>query len=190
MKNGNLEAERLEAQFREADARLEVLAAQAEARNAKAEMDEISGLRAARDRIRQDIAELKQLSANKAAAARRKVEAALDNLRAGIEQAKQRYQATKLGKWDAAAERRFHARLDEADARLRVWKAQADQQRAGTAIKVHDDVARLEERIALARARSAEASRARHDRKAHEALEEAARLFDEAYDAASRRYEA
>ena len=189
MKTRNLEAERLDAQLREAAAQLDVLQAQAEARKAKDEMDEISGLRAAQERARKDLAGLKRQTAGSAAAARRKVEGAVHDLEAGIERARERYAETTVGKWDEARERRFYARLDEADARLRVWKAQADQKLAGQAIKVHDDLATLEERIALARARSTEAAHHRHNRQAQEALEEAARRFDEAYDAAAKRYE-
>ncbi len=49
-------AARLEAQMRAADARLDQMEAQARARDARAEMNEISGLRARRDKIRQQLA--------------------------------------------------------------------------------------------------------------------------------------
>src|SRR5512133_634597 len=53
-------ADRLEASMRVADARLDQMEAQARARNAKAEMDEISGLRARRDKIQQLVAAAKK----------------------------------------------------------------------------------------------------------------------------------
>jgi hypothetical protein len=53
-------ADRLEAQMRVADARLDQMEAQARARNAKAEMDEVSGLRARRDKIQQLVAAAKK----------------------------------------------------------------------------------------------------------------------------------
>jgi len=89
--------------------------------------------------------------------------------------------------WDAAREREFNARLDEAEAQLKVWKAKADQKRAQQAIKHNDALATLEENIALARARSAEAKHQKYTAKAQEALDDAARHFDQAYDAASKR---
>ena len=56
----DLVAAKFEAEVREADARLKVLKAQAEASKAKADMDQISGLAAARERVKKNIANLKQ----------------------------------------------------------------------------------------------------------------------------------
>ena len=61
---------------------------------------------------------------------------------------------------------------------------------AGYATIGRDELAALQERIAVARARLTEWQRARHTRKAQDALEEAARQFEEAFDLASIRYEA
>ena len=176
--------EKLDAQFREADARLDVLKAQAEARKAAAEMEAISGLRAARERARQQLADLKQTTSKNLEASRRVVEGALHDLQVGIDRISERY-----GVWDEARERRFNARLDEVEAKVKLWKARADEKRAELGVKQHDALAALEERTALARARVAEWNRARHERKAQEALEEAAHRFDEAYDAAAKRYD-
>lgn len=175
-------AEKLDARFRETVARIDVLKARAEARKAKNEMAEILGLVPARERARQKLNELKQAASEKLDAARHAVETALHDLEAGIDQVSDRY-----SEWDEARERRFKARLDEAEARLRVWKAQLDQRKAEAGIQWHNTLATLEERIALARARAAEKDRVRYDRKTREALEEAARHFDEAYDAAAKR---
>lgn len=180
----SLAAEKMEAEVREAEARLKVLQAQAEARKAKEEMDEISGLTARKERVKRDIANMKQQAAADYAATKRTVEHGIKELQTEIERVSERNR-----EFDAAGERRFHARLDEAEARLKTWKAQTDQRQAERAMKRHDELETLEERISLARARAAEASRERHNQKAHAAMEEAARNFDRAYDAAAKRYE-
>ena len=183
MATRELAAEKVDAEFREIEARLTALEAEAKARAAKEEMVEISGLNAARDRARQKLSEMKREAAENVEAARHEVENLLHDLEAGIKRVGERYAA-----WDAARERGFTARLDEAEAKLKAWNAQKDQWKAEHGVKLHDELARLRERIALGRARLAEWQHARHDRKAQETLEAAARHFDEAYDAAATRY--
>jgi hypothetical protein len=180
----DLLAARFDAEVREADAKLRVLQAQAEARKARADMDEISGLTAARERVKQDVANLKQKAAADYAAAKSTVEREIKDLQADIQRVSDRYTA-----WDAAREREFNAQLDEAEAELGVWKAKADQKRAQHAMKRNDELAALEENIALARARSAEAKHQKYTAKAQEALDDAARHFVQAYDAAAKRYQ-
>lgn len=180
----DLVAAKFDAELREADARLKVLEAQARATKAKTDMDEISGLAAARERVKKNLADLRQQAAADYAATKRAVEKEIRELQAGIERVDERVLA-----WDVARERQFFAQLDEAEARLKVWKAQADQKRADVAIKLHDDLAALEEKIALARARVATAKNERYSAKSREALEEAERYFVQAYDAAGKRYE-
>jgi hypothetical protein len=180
----DLLAERFEAEVREVDARLKVLQAQAEARQAKAEMDEISGLAAARERAKQSIANLKRKAAADRAAAKEEVEKSIVELQVGVQRVNERYSA-----WDSARERRLNARLDEADARLAAWKARADQQAVKDGMQFDVDLARLEEKIALARASRAQRNLEKYSAKADEALADAARNFDKAYDAAIRQYE-
>lgn len=179
-----LAAERFEAQVREADARLKVLTAEAEARKAKSDMDEISGLTATKERVKARIADMKQRASADYAATKQDVERGISELQTGIKRFDERYSA-----WNAARERRFYAQLDEAEARLKVWKAKADQKGVELTVKSHDDLATLQERIALARARAAEARIAKHSAQAESALIDAARNLDEAYAAAARRYE-
>lgn len=176
-------ADEMDAQFREIDARLDALQAQAEARQAKEEMDEISGLRAAREKAKQKLADLKQNATANVEYTRAAVQEDLHELEVGIGRVRDRYHA-----WDEARERRLDARLDEAEAHLRVWKAQVDAKRAKHAMKRHDELAKLEESVALTRASAAAWKYARHDRKAQDALEDAARHFDEAFDAAEKQY--
>jgi hypothetical protein len=160
-----------------------VLEAQAKARTAKADMDEISGLAAAKERVKKNIADMKQQAAADRAAAKQEVEKSIHELQVGIQRVNERYTA-----WDTARERRFNARLDEADAKLAAWKARVDQKRADLEMKQVDDFATLEERISLARARAAQAASEKYSAKSQTALDEAARYFDEAYDAAVKRY--
>jgi len=180
----DLLAARFDAEVREADGKLKVLQAQAEARKARADMEEISGLAAARERVKQDVADLKQKAAADYAATKSAVEKEIKDLQADIQRVSDRYTA-----WDAAREREFNADLDEAEAKLGVWKAKADQKRAQHAMKRNDELAALEEKIALARARSAEAKHQKYTAKAQEALDDAAHHFVQAYDAAAKRYE-
>ena len=184
-------AEMYEAQVREADARLKALKAQAEAKKAKADMDEISGLTAAEEQLKQDIAALKRFAAADAAATKQDFERVktdterkLKDLQAKIERASDRYSA-----WDSARERRFNARLDETDAKIKAWKATADQQRVHDVRESSIALATLEEKVALARASAAQARRENYSTKSQQALDDAVRYFDQAYDAAARRYD-
>lgn len=184
-------AETYDAKVREADAKLNVLKAQAEARKAKADMDEISGLAAFKEQVRKDIAQAKQFAADDRAQtakdfekAKKSIDQRVKDLQARIDRASERYTA-----WDAARERRFNARLDQADAQVKVWKAQADQDRALDKRDAQNALATLQEKVALARASAAEAKREKYTAKSLQALEDAARYFDQAYDAAVVRYE-
>ena len=179
-----LVAEKLDAEFREAEAKLQAVKAKAESRKAKADMDEISGLTAFKDRVKKEITDLQQRAAKDQASARKAAEQGLRELQAKIQRVNDRYEA-----WDEARERRFNARLDEADARVRIWKAKADQKRVELKVKHHDDLASLEEKIATARAVAAEARRERYTEKAQNALNDAERFFEQAYEAAESRYE-
>lgn len=176
-------AEKLDAEFREAEAQLKVLKAKAEARKAKSDMDEISGLTVAKERVSKDIADMKQHAATVSTAAKQNAEQGLKELQVNIQRVSDRYSA-----WDEARLRRFNARLDEADARVKSWKAKADQKHVEHEVKRHDDLAKLEEKIATARARGAEARRERYSEKAQEALFDAERYFEQAFDAAERQY--
>jgi len=182
-KERDLLAAKFDAEVREADARLKALQAQAEARKARADMDEISGLAAAKERVKKEVADLKQKAASDYAAAKSAVEKEIKDLQTDIQRVNERYTS-----WDAARERELNARLDVADAKLKVWKAKADQKRAQQTMKRHDELATLEEKIALARARAAEAKHEKYTAKAQQALDDAARHFVQAYDAAAKRF--
>jgi hypothetical protein len=179
----DLVAERLEAELREAEAQLKVLKARVEARRAQEDMDQISGVTAAKERVKNQIAEMKRQAGENYTARKREAEEGMKVLQADVQRISERYTA-----WDSARERKFYAQLDEADAQLKVWKAQAQQKRAEHGMKRNDELATLEEKIALARAQAAAASHANHSAKADAALEEAVYHFDQAYEAAAKRY--
>lgn len=180
----DLAAERLDAQLRAAVARVRELRSAAEERRAQDEMSEISGLDAFSEKARQRLAELKQNLSENFTETKRATEKAIDDLEVRIERVSERYAA-----WDAARERRFNARIDQAEAKLRQWKAQAQAWEAERGMKRHDELAKLEENIERARARAADVRRDWHNRKAQEALHEAARHLDAAFEAAATRYD-
>jgi hypothetical protein len=138
--------QKLEAQLRETDAQLSMLQAQADARRAKGEMDEISGLRAARDRAGQQIANLKQQGAQSIDKARRDASGALHELQVRIEEANERY-----GAWDAARERRFQARVAEGEDQLQVWNAQTDVHQAQGEAQYEGERAALKQQVDTAK---------------------------------------
>lgn len=183
IKEKDLVAEKLEAEAAEVEARLKVIQAQAEAQKAKEDMDRISGLSAAKDKVKKEIADIKRQAKMDYTATKLAVEGELKELKAGIERMGARYKT-----WDAASERWFSARLDQAEAQLKVWKAQAREKKAEQDMKRHDALASLEEKIALARARAAEVRHEKYSAKAQVALDDASRHFDEAFDAAAKRY--
>ena len=182
-KERDLAAQRFEAEVKEAEAKLKMMQAQAEARKARAEMDEISGLTATKEQVKKDIAKFKERTTADYSIAKGALQEEVKRFQADISRV-----ADKYTTWDSARERRFYARLDEAEARLKVWKAKADQKRLDASVKGHDDLATLEEQIALARARAAAASSEKHSAAAQAAFEDSVRHFDEAYDAAAKRY--
>ncbi|HEX6627530.1 MAG TPA: hypothetical protein VF105_06225 [Gemmatimonadaceae bacterium] len=181
----------IDAQVQEADARLKILKAQAEAKKARADMDEISGLTAAKEQVKRDVAQAKKFAADDYAQtkqdfqqAQTKADQGLKDLQTRIDRVSERYSA-----WDEARERNFNARLDEADAKMKVWKIQADKERAQDQRDAKAALATLDEKIALARASAADARREKYNAKSQQALEDAARYFDQAYAAAVTRYE-
>lgn len=173
---------RLDAELRVADARLDAMEAAARAHNAQPEIDEVSGLRAARDRIRQAIADAKVEFRGDRDAARRALDADWAKLRASLGVAHARY-----SDWDAVREKIFNAHLDEADAYLRE-SAAADRQVAVDArvdaARVRDD---LRNRLDAARRSYAEWRERQRDAQAKRNLDDAEWALDEAlarYDAA------
>lgn len=180
-----------DAQVQEVDSRLKILKAQAEAKKARADMDEISGITAAKEQVKRDIAQAKQFAADDYAQtkkdfeqAKNKADRGLKDLQTRIDRVSERYSA-----WDDARERLLNARLDEADAKVKIWQAAVAKDRAQDARDAKAALATLEEKVALARASAAEARVERYDAKSQRALEDAARNFDAAFVAAAKRYE-
>lgn len=177
-------AELLDAEFRESEARLDILEAEANARKARGEVREIAALHATKAQAERMLLELRERTSDSVDTIRHEVESLLHELERGIERVSNRFAA-----WDAARERRFTASLDAAEAKLRLWSAQDKERAATSGVSARDLIANLQEGITIGRARLAEWQHERHDRNAQEALEDAARYFDEAYDAAASRYD-
>jgi hypothetical protein len=171
------QAAQLEAGVRAAAARLDELEASAKARNARAEMDEISGLREYRDRLRQHVADAKQVARADFESMQRRVSTELRAFREAIADVRSRY-----SEWDASREKLFNARLDQADAVLRRSTAEAAGAVAGVRMKIDEARDDLQRRIALAR-RDYDAWRERRsDQQLMKNLDISERALQDAFD--------
>ena len=174
-------AARLDAQMRVADARLDQMEAQARARNARAEMDEISGLRAHRDQVRQQIETSKREVGDDWEALRRRVDSNWTEFRSAVAERHTRFYA-----WDDARERRFVAHLDEAESALRESAGRDAAFAADVGMDLAGAQQELKEKAAAAR-QSFDAWRAKRKEKgAQEKLDAAELELEEA----SNRYAA
>lgn len=169
-------ADRLQAQMRTADARLAEMEAAARARNARAEMDEISGLRAQRDRVSQHVADARKKMRDDWEAVRREVDAEWTGFRRSVNDAHTRYTA-----WDSAREQQFNAHLDQADAALRRSAAQDAEVAADVRVQVAEASDELKSKADAAR-RDYKAWRERRaDEKLLGQLSDSELELDEAY---------
>ena len=170
-------ADRLKAQMRTADARLDEMEAAARARNARAEMDEISGLRARRDRVRQHVNDAQKKMSDDWQAIRGEVDTEWTGVRRSIAQAH-----SKFTTWDSVREQRFNAHLDQADAALRRSAAEDAEVAADAKIQLAEARDELKAKAGAAH-KSYDAWRERRkDEKALGRLEDSELELDEAYD--------
>ncbi len=166
---------RIEAQMRAADARLDEMEASARAKNAQAEMNEVSGLRARQDKIRQQLATAKTELKGGWDQFKRRVDANWTDLRRDVAE-----RHSKVTTWDDARERRFVAQLDEAEAALRESAARDAESGANLRIGLGDAQQELREKAAAAR-QSYDAWRQRKtDTKLQQQLDEAQLELEEA----------
>ncbi|MGH7470326.1 MAG: hypothetical protein ACRENP_20475 [Longimicrobiales bacterium] len=114
MSEDQAKRDEISAYIREADARLDYLEAQARAQDAGEEMKEIVHLRERRERLQQKLSDAGRSGRETWDELRRGVEGEWQDFRRAIDDVNRRYSL-----WDAARERRFSARLDEAQALLR-----------------------------------------------------------------------
>lgn len=172
---------RLDAQMRAADARLDQMEAQARAQDARDQMDEISGLRARRDQVRQQVAAVKA-----------DVRAERETIREGAVEAWNVFRRSlndsysKFVAWDAARERRLAARIDQAEAALRESSAEDAVVAADVRIEVAEAKRELLAKAAQARRRFDAWREKGRDERARLELEDAELELDEA----SNRYAA
>jgi len=170
-------AARLDAQMRVADARLDEMEAGARARNARAEMDEISGLRARRDQIRQQLAAAKSDLRNDWDAIRRRIESNWNDFRRDVADRHEKYT-----QWDEARERRFIAHLDEAESALRESAARDAESAANVRIGLGEARQELRDKAAAARQSYDTWRQRRHDGKLQKRLHESELELEEASD--------
>jgi hypothetical protein len=168
-------AARLEAQLRVVDARIDQMEAQARASNAKAEMDEISGLRARRDRLNEQLATARKELKDDWDAVRKRVGANWAEFRRDVTQRHSRFNA-----WDEARERRFIAHLDEAEAGLRESAAADAEVAADVRVGLKDARRELGEKAAAARQNYEAWREKRSDKKTQEKLDDAELELEEA----------
>jgi hypothetical protein len=171
--------QRLQAQLREAGARIDELDAAARARNAQAEMNEISGLRARRDRVRKLLDSMGQVARDDREALRAQAHDDWMSLQRSLADANARF-----GAWDDARERRFNARLDEADAALRRASARDQEVAADLRAEIGASRDNLTMKVAAARAKYDVWRERRADKAAVKELSAA----DDELDAAIERY--
>lgn len=166
---------RLEAQMRAADARLDEMEAAARAKNAQAEMNEISGLRARRDQIRQQVATAKTDLRGDWKELRQRVDDNWTDLRRDVAE-----RHSKVTGWDAARERRFVAQLDEAEGALRESAARDAESAANVRIGLGDAQQELREKATAARQRYDAWRQHKKDEKLRKQLDKAQLELEEA----------
>jgi hypothetical protein len=169
--------QRMQAQLRAADARIDELDAAARAHKAQGEMDEISGIRARRDRFRQLLDDMDAVKEEDKQALRDQARDDWRNLRQAVADAHTRYLA-----WDSAREDRFNAHMDQAEAALR--RSQAEDQIVAADVRENIESCRDDLKASMDRAKDRyKAWRSRRDdRQAIEALNDADLELDEAIE--------
>jgi hypothetical protein len=108
----DLAAQKLDAEAREVEAKLRAIQAQVNLRKAQAETDEITRLAAAKDRVKTHIADFKKAAPANYAAAKSSIELEINDLKANIQRASEKYGA-KSPASSNEAERRFDRKSDD-----------------------------------------------------------------------------
>jgi hypothetical protein len=168
-------AARLQAQMRVADARLDQMEASARARNSRAEMDEISGLRTRRDQIRQQLAKAKADLQDDWEGIRRQVDGNWADFRRDVADRHARF-----SRWDDAREREFVAHLDQAEGALRESAARDAESGANVRIGVSQAQQELRDKAKAARERFGAWRQNRRDEKLQKELNQSELELEEA----------
>jgi hypothetical protein len=169
-------ADRLKAQLRAADARLDELEASARASSAEADMDRITTLRAQRDRVRQRLDDARQQSSGSSQDA---LSVAKDDFRAFRRSIAD---AQSDNAWDQAREQRYNAHLDEVDAALRRSSAQDAEVAADVRVAIAESRDNLKARLLTARQNFDAWRQRREDKAAIRSLNAAELELDDAFD--------
>lgn len=169
-------ADRLQAQLRAADARLDELESAARARNAQSDMNQIAALRVQRDRVRERLDDARQRSPNDPQGVRSIVEDDWRTFRRSIADAQSR------SAWDDARAKRFNAHLDEVDAAMRKSAAKDALVAADVRVNISETRDSVKEKLAAARKRLDAWRERREDEAAMKNLSSSELELDEAFD--------
>ena len=171
----------MEAYIREADARLRFLEAQARAHEASEEMEEISGLRERRQRLHDQVSSIPSRGRETWEDLRRGLEDEWREFRRAMDDVHRRY-----SEWDAARERRFNARLEEASALVAQWTARGAQLTASARGRISDASEELKRKSENARVAYQAWSDQRTDERLQRRLDDAELDLEAAYDRLER----
>src|SRR5262245_3219445 len=108
----DLAAQKLDAEAREAEAKLKAIQAQVALRKAQTETDELTRLTAAKERVRTHIADLKKTAPANYASAKSSIEREINDLKANIQRASEKHGAKSPTSSDDPA-RRFDKKFDD-----------------------------------------------------------------------------
>ncbi|MBI5547605.1 MAG: hypothetical protein HY901_27290 [Deltaproteobacteria bacterium] len=186
-KTKELFAKQKEAEVREHEAKLRRLDAEARARKAQDAIEEVSGLRALHDRIKEQVNQFKSSAAARADQARSDIETSWDGFQRRFKEAQKKYWAI-----DDARLEKLNARLDQFDASVDQLEAQGKQDMTGEAIAIRGAMADLQTKLAAAREKRRRVSEARDEAAVEVAIayEEAMDDLDSAYERASQKVDA
>jgi hypothetical protein len=175
--------DKVEAELRSVSAMFDLLQAQAEKAKAKAELEEIFGLRAKKEAAYQKLQELKQAGVD----TWERVKAGVDTAAADLKQSLERF-STKLDALSKSCSTMREAEFTEIQARIKQWSARADLAKADVKLA-------YQEEIEAVRAKEAAVQKLEELKRAGEGAEDIKAGFETAwqnlrtaFDAAAKRF--
>ena len=177
-------ARQKEAEIREHEAKLRRLDAEARATQAQEAIEEISGLHALHDRIKERWINSKSRRRPEQTRRALDIETGWANFQRRFKDAQQKYRA-----FDDARLERLNARLDQLDAKFDELKAQAKQDTTGEAIAIRGAIDNLKAKLAAAREKRRRVASAKDEAAADVEIAYAQAVDDlnEAYERASEK---
>jgi chromosome segregation ATPase len=177
--------DKVEAELRSVSAMFDLLQAQAEKAKAKAELEEIFGLRAKEEAAYQKLQELKQAGVD----TWERVKAGVDTAAADLKQSLERF-STKLDALSKSCSTMREAEFTEIQARIEQWSARADLAKADVKLAYQEEIEAVRAKEAAVQRKLEELKRAgegaKEDIKA--GFETAWQNLRTAFDAAAKRF--